>query len=305
MSVINEVQNLYSNLISGNLAAATLAFYEKATVDSPLGGKQAATEWITEQRSWLQEHEARCVEVNTVTAEIGVSHEPMLWLTIGKDTLELPVLLVTDAEQNRIAHLRVYHSTLPITGRRHLRKPLMEYDSHTEADPLLAQLMNALSRGDRAAADQLFEPEGYVRESGGPQDSFIGENRHRFFADLLGHGCVRMKVGSVVDDGSTAVVEYTLTRDGLADRRPRAGAATYTRAGTGLLLSVRIYDDEQRSRGTLTRRHVGNRLGDIEARAARNARYSTIARSTARAATRPLALDWISPRVTPAPSPTA
>lgn len=313
MCATDDIRQLYPRLIAGELAGVMLAFRDRATVDSPLGGKQAPMEWMTEQRAWLEEHGARCVEVNTVTGEAGVSHELMLWLTAEGTTFELPVLLVADLADGRIAHLRVYHSTLPLTGRRAPRRPLMEYREPAHLDALVSRFFAALGCGK--GADAFFEPEGYVRESAGPDDSYRGDDRRRFFAGLLAGGGVRIMPGNVVDDGSTAVVEYLLARDD--GRGPQAGAAAYTRAGSGRLLSARIYDDSQVGRGPRTRRRTTGGAGATSsaagagiagagtASAAAIARYSAIVRSTARAATRPLALDCTRPRVTPAPSPMA
>lgn len=126
MSAIENLRGLYPRMIEGDAGVIGI-FSAKATVDAPLAGKQLPPEFIAETRAWLEAHKARVTQVaDTVTPDRAV-HELVLSLDIDGADREMPVMLIADLDDDRIRDLRIYHSTLPISGSHELRRPLMDY----------------------------------------------------------------------------------------------------------------------------------------------------------------------------------
>ncbi|MDH4139987.1 MAG: nuclear transport factor 2 family protein [Coriobacteriia bacterium] len=243
MNAAAAVENLYPALIAGDVGAVLGAFGMKATVDSPLGGKQQPPEWVAESRAWLEEHAARSSAVNTVATPERVAHECSLDVWFGGAKSELAVMLVADILDDEIRDLRVYHSTWPITGSHSVRAPLMDYDLVERPAEPVGAYHDALAAGDAEAVDRLFEPDGYVREPAGSAYSHVGAGRTAWYQAILGDGPLRLRLGTITDDGTTVVYEYMVESWGSARLPRQAGAAAYTRAPSGQLASARIYDD--------------------------------------------------------------
>ena len=242
--VAEDLRSLYPRLADGDMAAVGV-FGDKATVDSPLGGKQQPAEFVAETRAWLTRHKARSEPVHDVITPGRVIHEFLLYLDIDGEERELPVMLVADAEDDRIRDLRVYHSTWPLTGSHVVRSPLMQYDlTERPAEPV-GTYHEALGRGDAAAADSVFEPDGCVREPAGGPWAYGGPDRTKWYQDILSLGPIALHLGTITDDGVTVVYEYMADRWGAEPMTPQAGAAAYQRGASGKLVSARIYDDVQ------------------------------------------------------------
>ena len=241
--VIEDLRALYPRLAEGDMAAVGI-FGQKATVDSPLGGKQQPAEFVAETRAWLTEHNAHSDAVHDVVTPGRAIHELLLHLTIDNQERELPVMLVADLADDRIRDLRVYHSTWPITGSHILRPPIMQYDlTEKPAEPVGAY-HEALAKGDAAAADAVFEADAYVREPAGGEWIHYGSDRTKWYRDVLSLGPIVLHLGTITDDGETVVYEYMADFWG-GPMPAQAGAAAYQRGASGELVAARIYDDVQ------------------------------------------------------------
>jgi hypothetical protein len=241
MTVIDSLQGLYPGMIEGwrDLAAFDL----RATVDSPLGGRQDPRAFLAETRGWLAHHSARCEAVHTTETPERVIHELNLYLDLNTIETELPVMLVGDVADGHIRDLRVYHSTWPLTGRHAVRPPLMQYSvAQRPAEPV-GTYHEALANGDAEAADAVYEPDGSVREPAGGQWEYRGADRTAWYRAILSQGPIILHLGTITDDGETVVYEYMADRWGAEPMTPQAGAAAYQRGPSGKLCSARIYDD--------------------------------------------------------------
>jgi hypothetical protein len=240
-SALEDVRSLYPRLAEGDMALIGV-FADKATVDSPLGGKQQPAEFIAETRAWLARHEARSVQVHDVITPERIVHELLLLLTFDGEERELPVMLVADLQDGRIRDLRVYHSTWPLTGSHLVRPPIMQYDLVERPPEPVGSYHEALAHGDAEAADAAFEPDGCVREPAGGQWVHCGQARADWYVYILRAGPIVLHLGTISDDGTTVVYEYMADAWG-EPMTPQAGAAAYQRGASGKLLAARIYDD--------------------------------------------------------------
>ena len=170
-------------------------------------------------------------------------HEFVLCLTVDDRLTELPVLLVADIAEDCLRDLRVYHSTWPLNGHHAVRSPLMQYTLGARPAEPVGTYHDALSAGDAAAADGVFEPDGIVREPAGDEWAHTGAGRSQWYAAILSDGGLPLRLGTITDDGTTVVYEYEVERWGGTRLSPQAGAAAYERGQSGKLVSARIYDD--------------------------------------------------------------
>ncbi len=243
VSVLDDVHGLYPRLADGDMGAVGI-FGDKATIDSPLGGKQQPAEFVSETRAWLGRHAAHAVQVHDVITPGRVIHELLVYLTIDGEERELPVMLVADVEDDSIRDLRVYHSTWPLTGSHIVRPPLMQYDlAQRPAEPV-GTYHEALGKGDADMADSVFEADGCVREPAGGKWVYCGPARTEWYRGILRLGPIGLHLGTITDDGATVVYEYMADVWG-GPMTPQAGAAAYQRGASGLLVAARIYDDVQ------------------------------------------------------------
>jgi hypothetical protein len=243
-AVIDGVRTLYTNLIQGRMDVIAL-FADKATVDSPMGGKQLPAEFVTEMHSWLDSHAAHAEDVHTTSSPERVIHELLLHLSLGGKKVEVPVMLVADTEGDLVRDLRVYHSTYPLTGTHQLRGPIMQYDLTARPPEPVGTYHEALMEADAAKANAVFEPAGCVREPAGGEFVYCGAERTKWYQDVLAAGPIVLHLATITDDGETVVYECMADRWGSAPMPAQSGAAAYQRGLSGNLAWARIYDDVQ------------------------------------------------------------
>ncbi len=243
MEVAEVVRSLYPSLIDGDVGAVLRSFSSRATVDTPLGGRQQPTEWVANEGAWLSAHAARTEDVNTVAADDRVAHELTLWVTIDGTEREVPVILVADVADDRVRDLRVYHSTYPINGSHVVRSPIADPDPTLEPAEPVGAYHDALAAGDADAIDALFADDGYVREPAGSEYVHTGDERRDWYRAIMSAGSLPLDLCSVTDDRTTLVFEYRADSWGRFSIPAQCGAAAYERAPSGKLAAARIYDD--------------------------------------------------------------
>ncbi|WP_436794628.1 hypothetical protein [Actinospongicola halichondriae] len=237
----NPVAGLYEDLLARTDVAPR--FTTGAATDTPLRGSQSSTDWAGDEMAWLADHQAAVQVINHIVTDTQVSSEYNLAITHEGTRIDLPVHLVADLDGDRIAALRAYHSTYPLTGAHLIRPPVLTPDAGLEPAPPVDAYEAAMRAGDPAALDALFESDGYVREPAGPSFRHQGAARMAFYRPAFSGGPVRLRLCTIVDDGAALAFEYVCDRWGPADLTPQAGSAVYVRSPAGLLEAVRIYDD--------------------------------------------------------------
>jgi ketosteroid isomerase-like protein len=232
MGVTESVRELYPRLIEGDIGVLT-SFCDRATVDSPLGGKQLPPEFVAETRAWLAAHDARIEDVATTETLGRIVHEITVWLEFDGNECELPVMLIADIDGGCIRDLRIYHSTWPLYGTHEVRHGVLAHYNLAErpAEPV-GGYHDALTAGDASAVDATFEPNGVVREPSGSAYTHARADRTAWYQRILSTGGITLRLGSITDDGTTVVFEYLVGKWGSEKIPAQAGAAAYERGST-------------------------------------------------------------------------
>jgi hypothetical protein len=119
-----------------------------------------------------------------------------------------------------------------------------------EPEPLhlsdvVRRFRTALAASGTEAVASTFGPDGYLRESGGPQFTHRGVNElHSYFHTCFSAGGgIDLQPCAVTDDGARCALEYNCVRWGTRDLPPRAGIVVLDRRRDELLAAARFYDD--------------------------------------------------------------
>jgi len=237
----NPVSGLYEALVAN--AAIEDRFTADATVDTPLRGSQPVTDWVRDEKAWLDEQQAAVHAINHIVTNTHASAEYSLAITYQGEAIDLPLHLVAEFDGDQIAALRAYHSTYPLTQEHIVRAPLVSPNEDLHAAAPVGAYEAAMAEGDPAALDALFEPDGYVREPAGAAFRHQGVDRMGFYGPAFSGGPVPLQLCTIIDDGAALAFEYVCDQWGPAALPPQAGSAVYVRSPSGLLEAVRIYDD--------------------------------------------------------------
>ncbi len=155
-----------------------------------------------------------------------------------------PVAVVAVSDDTKSVQFRTYCSQWAVDGRRHLRPPILT-SGDVQLDGVVGRLHDAYTAGDADAAVRSFSPDGYLRESTGPESLHRGsaELRSFFTRAFSAGGGIELQDRAVTDDGVRCAVEYNCTRWGSHPLPPQAGLMIHERGADGLLAAVRMYDD--------------------------------------------------------------
>lgn len=230
---------------------------ERATIDDPIFGRTSGMptlqRYTEEVAEWLKKHGGTFEKVAFVTGSDRDVTEGTLTLTFEGRRIAVPVAVVAERRPEREVEIRLYYSTKPIKGTRALRSPLLPQDDEVAVPPPVAAHLDALSRGDVKSLIASFEVGGTLRDSAGSTYAREGDGGAlaAYYAKLLGDpaslgakgsGLAILK-GARADDGVSCALEYTVVQVHGKDVTPQAGLAVYERGESGLLRSVRIYQD--------------------------------------------------------------
>jgi hypothetical protein len=240
----------FDGLLVGDMDALVESFAGEPVVYDPVRGRvrgvPAFTEFATRSRAWLTRHHVSVEAVAHVIPEGRGFEEVVLHLELDTGRVDLPVAVVADRRADgRIEELRIYASTVPLTGRHLNRAPLMQPDPRVGLSDVVAEHVRALAAGDVDAILATFAPDGYVREPQSPESLHRMANGLRPFYERLfaRHGGISLEHCAVIDDGGTSALEYNVVRRGDSTVPPQAGVAVYVRGAAGRLVAVRAYDD--------------------------------------------------------------
>jgi hypothetical protein len=236
-------------LLIGEPEALVRSFAGEPMVHDPVRGRvrgaRAFTAFATHMHDWLLQRHVAVEEISHRAFDRGGFGEAVLHLDGARGEVALPLVIVSDrAPDGRIEELRVYHSTLPLTGHHGSRPPLLQPD-HVRLPDVMAEHQRALAAGDVDAAAGAFEPSGHLREAAaGDQRVHTGPDGVRArYEELLSEGGIAVEHCSTVGDDGICALEYNITRWGREDVLPQAGAAVYVQGQSGRLAALRVYDD--------------------------------------------------------------
>lgn len=239
----------------------------RATVDDPIFGRTsglpALERYVAEKSEWLKHREARYTKTFFTTGTDRDVSEGVLTLVIDGKKVDLPIAVVAERRRSREVELRTYYTTKPIKDTHAIRSPLVPPDDALVLPSPIAEHVDALMKGDVDALLAGFESDGTMRDAHGvahkqgPElrelyekmfgksgpESMEGRNLPGFSRAWSTPGGVQILKGATADDGRTCALEYTLV--GLRGKgvAPQAGLALYERGDSGLLRSLRVYDN--------------------------------------------------------------
>ena len=240
----------FAGVTSGETEALVQSFAGEPELHHPVRGRvkgrRAFERFVTETNAWLTARNAVVGHVDRIITPRRGIEETVLTLDGDQGRVELPIAIAADRDEDaRIIELRVYYSTLPLTGRHANRPPVLQPDPDLQEPDVVGEYQRALAAGDVEAAVAAFESDAYVREPTG------SAHVHRGRDELVAHyelfysngGGIPLERCAVTDDGRSCALEYNVVRWGRTELAPEAGLAVYVRGGTGKLASARIYDD--------------------------------------------------------------
>jgi hypothetical protein len=236
-------------LVEGRAADALALFADEPSIDDPLhgqaAGSAAASSLADAAVAWLRERDALVKLLRTTRGPDRSVVEALLDLAVGDGRVVLPIALVAErSAEGRLAQVRVYHSTWPLSGSHRVRRPLLPRRDDLALPDVVERYQEALATGSLEAVLAVFEPDGYAREPSGGSHVYRGEAGLRaFYSGLFSVGGIPLDHCSVTDDGICCAIEYNVVQWGGAPITPQAGVAVYERGPSGLLAAARIYDD--------------------------------------------------------------
>jgi hypothetical protein len=248
--LVGRLSEVYFAALASSLATQlTARLGERATLIDPLFGRASGMAEVGARLDaiarWLTSHDGAFERFGFVAGSDRDVTEGALALTIDGTRLRLPVAVVADKRREREVEVRTYYSTQKLRpASLPPRAPLVEEDPLALPPPVAAHL-EALARGDVTAVVASFELGGTVRGPDGDTHAKLdgGGPLRGYYERLLAGGGVGVRKHGRADDGSTSVLEYTIVRFRGKDAAPQPGLAVYERGESGLLRTVRVYDD--------------------------------------------------------------
>jgi hypothetical protein len=243
-------------LVSAQAAQLVRRLGDRATVDDPIFGRATGmptlARYLEEIASWLGKHDGAFDQIAFVTGSDRDVTEGVLSLTFEGRPVKVPVAVVAERRPGREVEMRLYYSTKPIKGTRAVRSPLLPKDDEVAVPVQVAAQLDALSRADIAGVLASFENGAVLRDAAGATHAKSGEGGalREFYERLCGTATagasgtgIEVLKGARADDGRICALEYTVVRVRGKNVPPQAGLAVYERGETGLLRSVRVYED--------------------------------------------------------------
>jgi hypothetical protein len=237
-----------SALASGQAEPVARRMGDRATVDDPIFGRKsgmpALEGYLEEVAGWLAKRSGAFEKTAfTVGSDRDVT-EGTLALTFEARRVTLPVAVVAERRREREIEVRLYYSTRPISGTRAVRSPLLPKDDEVAVPPPVAAHLEALAKGNLDGIVASFEAGGTLRDASGHTHSKDEGTLRTYYEHLFGgRSGYEVLKGARADDGRTCALEYTVVRARGKAVAPQAGLAVYERGESGLLRTVRIYED--------------------------------------------------------------
>lgn len=244
---------LFPTLVERTLGPLTTRLGARATVDHPLFGRATGLPGIerllAQAAAWLAE---RGATYSRHTLVVGIDRdvtEGTLSLTHEGRPLTVPVAVVAERRKSREVELRIYHaSRLLQSEAAPTRAPLPTHDGDLGLPPVVHEHLEALRRGDVGALLASFQTDGVLRDARGVEHLKSDGSLRSFYEDRTGvarEGGAPSRDGvGYADDGRACAVEFTVRGRGESSA-PQPGLTVYERGESGLLRSVRLYEEDE------------------------------------------------------------
>jgi hypothetical protein len=224
---------------------------DRATVYHPLFGQATGTAAITKSlvrfAELLSESNASLKRGRVLVGVDRDVAQSVVSLKHGEREIELRVAVVAERGRAREIDVRVHHATRPFgrwqaprgTRRREGREHVVASD--------VAEHLAALRLGDVDAVVATFESTAEVVDGAGRSHDRASGALHKHYLRILQneHGAndgVPIVQG-VADDGRACAIEFETTKLRGEETAPKEGLMIFERGDSGLLRTVRIYDE--------------------------------------------------------------
>jgi hypothetical protein len=223
---------------------------DRATVDDPTFGRVTGMPEVgarlEDMSKWLSSHDPAFERFGFVMGSDRDITEGSLSLTIDGQRLRIPVAVVAERRREREVELRSFYATGRMRPQSAPKRGALPTDDQIVLPPPVAAHLDALLRGDVEAVVACFEHGGTVRGADGETRAKLddgGPLREYYARILAGGGGLEVLKSARADDGSTCALEYNVIRIPGRTIAPEPGLAVYERGESGLLRTVRVYDD--------------------------------------------------------------
>jgi hypothetical protein len=240
----------YAGILSGEIEALIGSFVGEPVIQHPERGRIEGVEdfeaFVAETSEWLSARNASIEDVERIVGDRRGFEEVVIHFDGEDGRVGLPHAMVADHRADgRLEELRTYYSTLPLSGRRAKRSPILPADPELRCPDVVAEYRLALAAGDAGAVAATFGTGGYAREAAGSELTHGGgDDLRAFYArQFADRGGIALDPCAIFDDDRTCMLEYSLIAAGGAETSPAAGFSVFVRDGEGGLAAARIYDD--------------------------------------------------------------
>lgn len=239
----------YDLLLAGEAKTLLTLFTAEPQIDTPLEGaimgRSAFEGYVSGQQAWLSARQARSQLVNILITPERFILEFVLDLVQDSEAFDLPIAMAADRAGERVAAIRIYHSTWPLTGGHIVRAPLLSPPVEELPEPaVIKAYMAGIREPDKRLVLSLFAPEAYVREPAGSRYTHVGPDGLRHFYDpALDAGGIVLHHCTAIFDGHSFGVEFICDEWAHVKLPPQAGLAVYQVTKDGKIQAARIYDD--------------------------------------------------------------
>jgi hypothetical protein len=248
-------------LLDGALGPLTTRLGQRATIEEPMFGRAAGLagleSLLKSVAAWLEKSKATYDRGQFTTGIDRDLTEGILNLAATEGNadalparlpsdkkIELPVAVVAERRRSREVDVRVYYSAALVSGKRVTRSPLARPSPEVIVPALVKDHLDALKKGDIAAALACFETEAVLREANNAAHGHVQGGMRAYYTRVATGGWDVQRCGTA-DDGRTVMLEYTLTRFAGKEVPPQAGLMVYERGDSGLFRALRLYDDTE------------------------------------------------------------
>jgi ketosteroid isomerase-like protein len=244
----DPVGHYVNALNAGDTRALETAWPAEVVVHDPHAGEvrghKRLRRFVSESQAWLAERHTRTETVASTVVDGRAVVELLAHLSNNGAELAWPVAVVAEFPDDRSVVFRSYFSRWAVTGRHHLRPPILDAGLAHPGD-VVGRYQAALEAGDTEAILSTFAANGYFREPVSPDVMHRGTPELRSFYNLCfsAGGGIGLQHCTVTDDGLRCALEYNCVRWGRHDLAPQAGIGVYERGPDGLLTAARVYDE--------------------------------------------------------------
>ncbi|HXX67911.1 MAG TPA: hypothetical protein VEK07_12045 [Polyangiaceae bacterium] len=236
-------------LVTAQSEALAHRLGRRAIVDDPFFGRSSGLadlrRDLAEMARWLTARDAAFECFGLVTGSDRDVTEGTLALSLAGERVRIPVGLVAERRRERAIELRAYYAIERLRDPPNPRRETLSSDVIAVPPPVAAHI-DACARGDVSGAIASFELGGTVRDARGVTHAKLepsGGPLAGYYQRLLSDGGIELLANARADDGRTCALEYTVVKLRGQDVAPRPGLAVYDRGESGLLRTIRVYDD--------------------------------------------------------------